>query len=111
MSLFPLFLKLSGRKVLLVGGGKVATAKLAGLIDAGADVTVVAPVISSEIRSKPVTLLERPFEPGDLTGAWLVVAAAPAEVNRAVAAAAEEHRIFVNAVDDPASGTAYTGGV
>src|SRR5688572_19840734 len=111
MSLFPLFLELEGRKVLLVGGGKIATAKLEGLIKSGAQVTVVAPTISAEIRAQPVTLLERPFEPRDLAGAWLVIAAAPAEVNRAVAAAAEEHRIFVNAVDDPASGTAYTGGV
>jgi uroporphyrin-III C-methyltransferase/precorrin-2 dehydrogenase/sirohydrochlorin ferrochelatase len=74
--LFPAFLKLSGRAVALIGGGRVAAAKLPAL-----------------------------------DGVWFVVAAAPAEVNRRVAVAAEARGIFVNAVDDPASGSAYTGGV
>jgi uroporphyrin-III C-methyltransferase/precorrin-2 dehydrogenase/sirohydrochlorin ferrochelatase len=56
-------------------------------------------------------VVRRPFAPADLDGAWLVLAAATPEVNRAVAAAAEERRIFVNAVDDAASASAYTGGV
>jgi uroporphyrin-III C-methyltransferase / precorrin-2 dehydrogenase / sirohydrochlorin ferrochelatase len=109
--LFPVFLKLRGRRVLLVGGGPVARGKLAGLLEAGARVTVVAPEVRPEIEAADVTVLPRAFTPADLDGAWLVVAAAPPEVNRAVAAAAEDRGVFVNAVDDPAPASAYTGGV
>ena len=109
--LFPLFLKLAGRHVVLVGAGTVATEKLRHLLDAGADVTVVAPDIAAAIAASPVKIIRRPFEAADLDGAWLVVAAAPPEVNRQVAAAAEERRIFANAVDDPASASAYAAAV
>ena len=110
-SLFPLVLKLQGRRVLLVGGGPVARGKLAGLLEAGARVTVVAPEVRPEIEAADVTILPRAFAPADLDGAWLVVAAAPPDVNRAVAAAAEDRGVFVNAVDDPGPASAYTGGV
>jgi uroporphyrin-III C-methyltransferase / precorrin-2 dehydrogenase / sirohydrochlorin ferrochelatase len=110
-TLFPLFLKLAGRRVLLVGAGVVATEKLRHLLDAGADVTVVAPDIAPAIAAAPVTVVRRRFEPADIDGAWLVVAAAPSPVNREVAAAAAERRIFVNAVDDPASASAYAAAV
>jgi len=109
--LFPLFLKLAGRRVLLVGGGTVATEKLRHLLDAAADVTVVAPEVAPLIASAPVTVIRRGFEPDDLDGAWLVVAAAPPDVNRAVADAAADRHIFVNAVDDPASASAYAAAV
>ncbi len=109
--LFPAFLKLAGRKVILVGGGNVAKAKLAALVEAGADVTVVAPEIHPEIERTGVSILRRPFESVDLDGAWFVVAAAPPAVNRLVGQAADERRLFVNAVDDPANATAYLGGV
>lgn len=109
--LFPLFLKLAGRRVLVVGAGPVAAGKLASLRAAGASVVVVAPQVRPEIEAAGVTIHRRAFEPSDLDGAWLVVAAAPPEVNRAVAAAADERRVFVNAVDDVAHATAYTGGV
>lgn len=109
--LFPVFLKLAGRRVLLVGGGPVAAAKLRGLLAAGAHVTVVAPRIRPEVEAAEVTLLPRAFQPSDVDGAWLVVAAATPAVNREVAAAAEERHVFVNAVDDPGAASAYTGGV
>jgi uroporphyrin-III C-methyltransferase / precorrin-2 dehydrogenase / sirohydrochlorin ferrochelatase len=108
---YPVFLKLRGRRVLLVGGGAVAVAKLEGLLAAGAVVTVVAPEINPALERRDVTLHRRPFEPGDLDGAWWVVAAAPPEVNRQVQAAAESRQLFVNAVDDPAHATAYLGSV
>jgi uroporphyrin-III C-methyltransferase/precorrin-2 dehydrogenase/sirohydrochlorin ferrochelatase len=108
---YPVFLKLRGRRVLLVGGGTVAAAKLEGLLAAGARVTVVAPDISPALQRSDVTLHQRSFEPADLDGAWWVVAAAPAEVNREVQAAAESRRLFVNAVDDPAHATAYLGSI
>src|SRR5471030_261719 len=110
--LLPLFLNLTGRTVVLVGGGPVATAKLRQLLAAGANVHVVAPEISEEILAAPhVTVDQRAFVPADLDGAWLVVAAATHEVNRHVAEVAETLRIFVNAVDDPPNATAYLSGV
>jgi uroporphyrin-III C-methyltransferase/precorrin-2 dehydrogenase/sirohydrochlorin ferrochelatase len=113
--LYPLFLKLAGRDVLVVGGGPVGTAKAQALVEAGARVTVVAPAISAELRALgaegKVTLAEREFVEADADAAWFIVAAAPAEVNRAVAAAGETRRTFVLAVDDPASASAYGAGV
>lgn len=109
--LFPLFLKLAGRRVVVVGAGPVAASKLASLRAAGADVVVVAPSVRPEVESAGVAIVRRDFEPSDLDGAWFVVAAAPPAVNRAVGAAAAERRVFVNAVDDVAHATAYLGGV
>jgi uroporphyrin-III C-methyltransferase / precorrin-2 dehydrogenase / sirohydrochlorin ferrochelatase len=109
--LFPTFLKLGGRNVLLVGGGPVAAGKLRGLLDAGAIVKIVAPNIVLEIASAPVETVLRPFEPADLDGVSFVVAAAPPEVNRQVAALAHARGIFVNAVDDIESASAYAGAV
>ena len=110
-ALFPVFLKLRGRRVLLVGAGPVAEAKLPGLLAAGAEVTVVAPEIRAGIAACAVHVEQRGFRPEDVENAWLVIAAAPPEVNREVLAAAASRGVFVNAVDDPAHATAYTGGV
>ena len=109
--MYPVFLKLTGRPVLVVGGGPVAAAKLEGLLAEGALVTVVAPDIAGAMERPGVTLHRRGFEERDLDGVWWVVAAAPADVNRQVSDAAERRGIFVNAVDDPAHATAYLGGV
>jgi uroporphyrin-III C-methyltransferase/precorrin-2 dehydrogenase/sirohydrochlorin ferrochelatase len=109
--MFPAFLRLTGRRVVVVGGGPVAAGKLDALLEAGADVLVVAPDVRPEIEQRPVRVERRPFEDRDLDGAWWVVAAAPPEVNARVVAAAESRRVFVNAVDDPAHATAYAGGV
>jgi uroporphyrin-III C-methyltransferase/precorrin-2 dehydrogenase/sirohydrochlorin ferrochelatase len=109
--LFPVFLKLAGRRVLVVGGGPVATSKIDALLAAGADITVVAPLMTGGIQASAVTRLQREFAPDDVDGAWLVVAAATPAVNREVARAAEARGVFVNAVDDPPNATAYLGGV
>ena len=109
--LFPVFLKLAGRAVLVVGGGPVATSKLAALTAAGAEITVVAPEVTDEIRTAGVRVEQRAFEEADLDGVWYVVAAATPEVNAAVAQAAQVRRLFVNAVDDPANASAYLGGI
>lgn len=110
-SLFPAFLKLTGRRVVVVGGGPVATSKLRGLLDVGAAVTVVAPEVTGDIIASRVPIRRRRFEPADLDDAWLVVAAAPPAVNREVAEAAEHRQVFVNAVDDPTNASLYLGGV
>jgi siroheme synthase-like protein len=109
--LLPLFLTLTGRRVLLVGGGPVAAAKLRQLLAVGADVHLVSPRVVAEIERTAVPIARRAFEPADLDLTWLVVAAATPEVNREVAAAAEARRVFVNAVDDPANATAFLSGV
>jgi uroporphyrin-III C-methyltransferase/precorrin-2 dehydrogenase/sirohydrochlorin ferrochelatase len=109
--MYPAFLRLAGRKVVLVGGGRVAAGKLQGLIVEGAQVTVVAPDIRPELEQPDVALERRGFEEADLDGAWYVIAAAPPEVNRQVLVAAERRQLFVNAVDDPPHATAYAGGV
>ncbi|HLL21856.1 MAG TPA: NAD(P)-dependent oxidoreductase [Kofleriaceae bacterium] len=109
--LYPVFLKLAGLPVVVVGGGPVAAGKLDGLLAAGARVTVVAPVVIDAIRGRGVTIIERAFAARDLDEARWVVAAAPPEINREVADAAAARGLFVNAVDDNAAATAYLGGV
>ena len=111
MAVFPVFLKLAGRRVLVVGGGPVAASKLRGLLDADATVVVVAPDVVEEIAAAPVEILRRPFLAEDLEGISFVVAAAPPAVNREVAAAAHPRGLFVNAVDDMENATAYMGAI
>ncbi len=114
-ALLPLFLTLTGRRVLLVGAGPVAAGKLDQLLAAGADVRVVALAVDPRVEragvAAGVRIDRRAFIPSDLDDVWLVVAAATSEVNREVARAAEARRIFVNAVDDPANASAFLSGV
>jgi precorrin-2 dehydrogenase/sirohydrochlorin ferrochelatase len=106
MSLFPIFLKLTGRSSVVIGAGQLAESKIASLRAADAAVTVIAPevspVIAEQAESGELTLIRRPYQQGDLAGAFLVVAAtnSPA-VNRAVFAEATATGVLCNAVDDP----------
>src|SRR6202521_2519725 len=111
IDLLPLFMNLNGRRVVLVGAGPVAAAKLTQLLAARAVVCVVAPEVHPDFERAGVSIARREFVASDLDGAWLVVAAAPPSVNRAVAEAAETLREFVNAVDDPSNATAFLSGV
>lgn len=111
MALFPIFLKLTGRSVLVVGGGTVATSKVEALRRAGARLTIVAPRVSREIAASGAAIVRRRFRAADVEGRWLVVSAATPAVNRQVARAAGKRQVFVNAVDDPPNATAYLGGV
>jgi siroheme synthase-like protein len=97
---FPIFLRLDGRCVLVVGGGSVALEKARALALAGARVRVVAPEIHSGFDGVADTVEVRPFASADLDGAWLAIAAASPEVNREVKLAADRRRVFVVAVDD-----------
>ncbi len=108
-NLLPVFVDLVDRQVLVVGGGSVATAKAARLVEAGARVVVVSPQVTTELQHLPVTIVRRVFEPADLDNMWYVVSAAPPEVNARVVAEAGTRRVFVNAVDDPANATAFAG--
>jgi siroheme synthase-like protein len=115
-SLHPLFLKLQGRTVLVVGAGEVAERKIRTLLDAGAAVRVVAPTASDEVRQLAargtVDWRARGFDDADLDGAWLVFAAtSDAQVQKRVASASEARRVFCVAVDDPTNASAYSGAV
>ena len=109
--MYPVFLNLAGRRVVVVGGGPVAASKIEGLLREGAHVTVVSPDVRPEIEASGVRVIRRAFDETDLDDAWWVVAAAPPDVNRQVREAAERRRVYVNAVDDPRHATAYLGGV
>jgi uroporphyrin-III C-methyltransferase/precorrin-2 dehydrogenase/sirohydrochlorin ferrochelatase len=114
--LYPLFLKVAGRPVLVVGGGSVAERKIQGLVAARALVRVVAPhaTVGIEALAGAGTVEWRagPFEERDMEGVWLVFAAtSDGEVQGRIAAAASARRVFVVAVDDPAHATAYSGAV
>jgi precorrin-2 dehydrogenase/sirohydrochlorin ferrochelatase len=116
MSLFPIFVKLEGRLVVVVGGGNVAEAKIPGLLSAGARVRVVAPSITPRVaewvRFGKIEWLPKVFESSDLDGAFLVIAATSASgVNGAVFREAESRGILCNAVDDVAHCHFYYGAV
>ena len=103
--LFPLFTDLRGRIVLVVGGGAVARRKAAALLEAGARVRIGAPqlepVLSEWAAAGRIGHLAGEFTPDWLDDTWLAIAATDDPViNRAVAAAGEARRIFVNVVDD-----------
>ena len=110
-ALFPLFLDLRGRRVLVVGGGAVAARKVAALREAGAHIVVGAPELgfglAKQVRDGVIAHRRGRFVPDWLDGAWLVVAATgDAAVNRQVAEAAEARRIWANVVDDAGLATA-----
>lgn len=102
MPLFPIFIDLKGRRALIVGGGRVALRKAERLMPYGADICAVAPEFIPGFAGIPgVTLLERRFEPGDIDGAALVIAATDdGELNAAVSELCRWENIPVNVVDD-----------
>ncbi|HHQ4642603.1 TPA: siroheme synthase CysG [Aeromonas veronii] len=106
MDYLPIFCRLDNKPVLLVGGGEVAERKARLLLDAGAQLTVVAPDLDPELAelaaNGSIEWLAGEFAPQQLTGKWLVVAATDRrEVNALVYQSANQARIFANVVDDP----------
>ncbi|MGH9268849.1 MAG: precorrin-2 dehydrogenase/sirohydrochlorin ferrochelatase family protein [Acidimicrobiales bacterium] len=106
---YPVSLSLSGRRAVVVGGGRVATRRVPDLLAQGASVVVVAPELSDELEGRAaageVRLERRSFEDGDLDGTWVAFAATddPA-VNRRVMEAAADRRCFASSADGaPAS--------
>jgi uroporphyrin-III C-methyltransferase/precorrin-2 dehydrogenase/sirohydrochlorin ferrochelatase len=105
MGLQPVFLKLEGRRGLVVGAGTVAADKIAALIKAGAELRVVAPRVSDQVRrlaaEGKIEWVERPFEPSDLDGVFIAIAATDVpDVNAAVYREAQHRGVLVNSVDD-----------
>lgn len=104
--LFPAFIKLADRACLVVGAGEVARSKVESLLNAGALVTVVAPLAISNIenlaRSRTLVWLKREFQIDDLNGLFLVIAATSSSaVNRTVFLEAQRRGVLCNSVDDP----------
>lgn len=100
---YPIVVRLAGRPVLVVGGGVIALRKTEGLVAAGATITVVSPDFADGFESLAgVTLVQRRYEPADLDGAWLVVAATnDPVVQQQIFDECEARGVFCNAVDDP----------
>jgi uroporphyrin-III C-methyltransferase/precorrin-2 dehydrogenase/sirohydrochlorin ferrochelatase len=116
MSLFPMFVKLQGQPVVVVGAGTVAEGKIPGLLAAEARIRVIAPDTTPKIAhwasQGKLELLAREYRPGDLDGASLVIAATTVPgVNNAVFREAEASGIFCNAVDDIENCRFYYGAV
>jgi siroheme synthase-like protein len=103
---YPVFLDLTGRRCLVVGGGAVGVRKVEGLLAADADVTVVSPPPSPALdelcRDGRIRWLQRDYRAGDLEGfALCLTATDDTAVNAAVAAEGRERGVWVNAADDP----------
>lgn len=106
MALYPVFLKLEGRKVLIVGGGKVAEEKIYAVLRSATDVTVVAPAITPRISEwVKVGLVQHipvQYQPGMAGEFFLVIACTDSEsVNHTVYKEAQRFGVLCNAVDDP----------
>lgn len=104
---YPVALELSGRRCVVTGGGREAEAKAGVLIEADADVVLIAPRVSEGarelVRRGELTHIPRRYRGGDLAGAFLVIAAdSDRTVRAAVFAEAEAERVLCNAVDDAA---------
>jgi uroporphyrin-III C-methyltransferase / precorrin-2 dehydrogenase / sirohydrochlorin ferrochelatase len=113
MDPYLLGLRLTGRRVLVVGGGAVATRRVPSLLDAGAAVTVISPHVSTSLEglvaSGQITWTARRYADGDCAGAWLVCACTsdPA-ANTAVAAEAERQQTWCVRADDAQASAAWT---
>lgn len=110
--LLPLGLRVAGRRVVVVGGGHVGLRRVSALVAAGADVTLVSPQVETALADLAargrLTWLERAYDVGDLSGAWLAVACtADADVNAAVLAEADAARIWCLRADDASAASAW----
>ena len=104
---YPVFLTVSDRRCLVVGGGAVALRRVEGLVAAGARVRVVAPRVLDRLRQlEDVTVEERPYRRGEAAGHGLVVAATDdPTVNQAVSDDGDAAGVWVNRADDAAAGS------
>lgn len=116
MLLFPAFLKIAGRRCVVVGAGRVAEEKVRGLLRVDAKVSVVAPVATPQIRAwvhtRKIRWISRRFRRADLSGAFLVVAATSSPALHArIYAEAKRQGVLCNVVDDPEHCDFYYGSV
>jgi precorrin-2 dehydrogenase/sirohydrochlorin ferrochelatase len=106
MRYYPVFLDIAGKPVVVIGGGNIAHQKMANLLKAGAEVTVVSPDLNEEMAALKAQgqfrHIERDYEAGDLEGYTLAfVATDDRSVNSTVADEGKARKVWVNAVDDP----------
>jgi precorrin-2 dehydrogenase / sirohydrochlorin ferrochelatase len=116
MTLFPAFVKLAGRRCLVVGAGAVGEEKIGGLLRANADVVVVAPRATPRVRAwareGKIRWKRRKFRPGDLAGVFLVVAATSSpRLHARIYRDARRRAVLCNAADDPPNCDFYYGAV
>ncbi len=116
MTLFPAFLKLENRQIIIIGGGTLAESKLPALLEAGARVRLISlrlnPNLLAQVRAHHLDWWPKLYEPGDLAGAFLVIAATSiTEVNAAVFREAEARNILCNSVDDVDNCHFYYGAI
>jgi siroheme synthase-like protein len=107
MSYFPIYLDMSRRRCLVIGGGAVAERKIAELLETGAEVTVLAPdvtdVVAGLSKQNAIRFTARCYEAGDLDGFELAfVATDDPQVNAAVYREGRSRGVWVNSADDPA---------
>jgi len=105
-NLFPMFMKLAGKQILVVGAGRVGSPKIGGLLDTGARIEVVAISASAQVRewadAKKIELKLHPFSPSDLDGKFLaVIATASSHLNQFIYREAERRGVLCNVVDVP----------
>lgn len=110
---YPVGLRLTGRRVVVLGGGQVAQRRLPALINAGADITLVSPSATPSVEAMAdageLTWTRRRYEPGDLQDAWYaLIATSDAEANTQASAEAEAHRVWCVRSDDAEEATAWT---
>src|SRR5258707_5937264 len=110
---YLLGLRLRGKRVVVVGGGAVATRRVPRLLAAGADITLVSPGVTPGLEdladSGRLSWLARGYQPGDCAGAWLVCACAGSpEVNEQVATDADAQRTWCVRADDARASAAWT---
>ncbi len=104
--LFPMMLDLAGRRCLVVGAGEVGEGKIGGLLTGGASVVVMAPAATEQVlewaRNGTLEYRQKAFQPDDLEGAFLVVAAtSDTELNHHIYVEARRRQVLCNVVDDP----------
>jgi precorrin-2 dehydrogenase/sirohydrochlorin ferrochelatase len=103
--MFPLFLTLTDRLCVVIGGGRVGQRKMTALLEGGASVrTVCLESPPPHLSSSRLQWLTEPYQVEHLRGAELIFAAATPEVNQRIVADARSHGVWVNAADDPARG-------
>src|SRR5690606_1347670 len=110
---YPVGLRLTGRRVVVLGGGQVAQRRLPALIAAGADVRLVSPEVTPSVEAMAeageITWLRRRYAEGDLADAWYaLIATSDKEANARASAEAERNRVWCVRSDDADQATAWT---
>lgn len=101
MGYFPFYMDISGKKCVIVGGGKVALRKTEKLLSFSPDITVVAPKICAELEKLPLAFIRREFRDADLSGAFMAIAATEDNaLNTRISMLCRERNININSVDD-----------